>query len=221
MLTLAELERVARGGAPPPLSQEARARLVRGRETVEKMVAEGTVVYGVTTGFGDLSSVRIDAADSAQLQLNLVRSHAIGVGEPLPAEVVRGMLLLLANSLSKGHSGVRPEVVELLLGLLERGVLPVVPSRGSVGASGDLAPLAHVAILLCGEGLATVGGETLDGGAALRRAGLVPVDLAAKEGLALINGTHLMADGTLALRDARRILDAAIVTSALSLEAFM
>jgi histidine ammonia-lyase len=221
-LTLAELERVARGGAPAPLKSAARARLVRGRETVDAMVAEGTVVYGVTTGFGDLSSVRIDAADAAQLQLNLVRSHAIGVGEPLPAEVVRGMLLLLANSLSKGHSGVRPELVELLLGLLERDVLPVVPSRGSVGASGDLAPLAHVAVVLCGEGEATVGGKRLDGGEALRSAGLEPIKLAAKEGLALINGTHLMAAcGALALRDARRLLDAAIVTAALSLEAFM
>jgi len=186
------------------------------------MVAEGAVVYGVTTGFGDLSSVRIDAADAAQLQLNLVRSHAIGVGEALPAEVVRGMLLLLVNSLSKGHSGVRPELVALLLGLLERNVLPVVPSRGSVGSSGDLAPLAHVAVVLCGEGRATYGGEELDGGEALRRAGLAPIELAAKEGLALINGTHLMAAcGSLALRDARRLLDAAIVTAALSLEAFM
>jgi histidine ammonia-lyase len=221
-LTLAELERVARGGAPAPLSAEAGARLVRGRTTVDAMVAEGTVVYGVTTGFGDLSSVRIDAADAAQLQLNLVRSHAIGVGEPLPGEVVRGMLLLLANSLAKGHSGVRPELVELLLALLAHDVLPVVPSRGSVGASGDLAPLAHIAVVLCGEGRATVGGEELDGGEALLRAGLAPVRLAAKEGLALINGTHLMAAcGALALRDARRVLDAAIVTAALSLEAFM
>jgi histidine ammonia-lyase len=221
-LTLAELERVARGGAPAPLGGEARARLARGRETVDAMVADGAVVYGVTTGFGDLSSVRIDAADAAQLQLNLVRSHAIGVGEALPAEIVRGMLLLLVNSLSKGHSGVRPELVALLLGLLERDVLPVVPSRGSVGASGDLAPLAHVAVVLCGEGRATQGGEELDGGEALRRAGLVPLELAAKEGLALINGTHLMtACGGLALCDARRLLDASIVTSALSLEAFM
>ena len=221
-LTLAELERVARGGAPAPLSDESRARLARGRETVDAMVAEGAVVYGVTTGFGDLSSVRIDAADAAQLQLNLVRSHAIGVGEPLPPEVVRGMLLLLVNSLSKGHSGVRPELVALLLGLLERDVLPVVPSRGSVGASGDLAPLAHVAVVLCGEGRATHDGEELDGAEALRRAGLAPIELAAKEGLALINGTHLMAAcGSLALRDARRLLDAAIVTAALSLEAFM
>ncbi len=155
-LSLSELERVARGGAlARARGRGERERLVRGRETVDAMVAEGAVVYGVTTGFGDLSSVRIDAADAAQLQLNLVRSHAIGVGEPLPAEVVRGMLLLLANSLSKGHSGVRPELVELLLELLERDVLPVVPSRGSVGASGDLAPLAHVAVVLCGEGEAT------------------------------------------------------------------
>jgi histidine ammonia-lyase len=221
-LSLHELERVARRGASPVLTDDQRARLVRGRETVDAMVAEGAVVYGVTTGFGDLSSVRIDAADAAQLQLNLVRSHAIGVGEPLPGEIVRGMVLLLANSLSKGHSGVRPELVELLLDLLRHDVLPVVPSRGSVGASGDLAPLAHIAVVLCGEGRATYGGTELDGGEALRRAGLAPIELAAKEGLALINGTHLMAAcGGLALRDARRIHDAAVVTSALSLEAFM
>jgi histidine ammonia-lyase len=222
LLTLAELERVARGGAPAPLSDDSLARVARGRATVDAMVADGTVVYGVTTGFGDLSSVRIEAADAAQLQLNLVRSHAIGVGEPLPGETVRGMLLLLVNSLSRGHSGVRPELVTLLAGLLERDVLPVVPSRGSVGASGDLAPLAHVAIVLCGEGTARFAGEELDGGEALRRAGLAPIELAAKEGLALINGTHLMAAcGALALRDARRLLDAAVVTAALSLEAFM
>jgi histidine ammonia-lyase len=221
-LSLHELERVARGGDAPALSDGQRALLVRGRDKVDAMVDEGAVVYGVTTGFGDLSSVRIDAADAAQLQLNLVRSHAIGVGEALPGEVVRGMLLLLANSLSKGHSGVRPELVELLLDLLRHDLLPVVPSRGSVGASGDLAPLAHIAIVLCGEGRATYGGTELDGGEALRRAGLSPIELAAKEGLALINGTHLMAAcGGLALRDARRILDAAVVTAALSLEAFM
>ena len=222
LLTLAELERVARGGAPAPLSFEAGARLARGRETVDAMVAEGTVVYGVTTGFGDLSSVRIDAADAAQLQLNLVRSHAIGVGEPLPGEVVRGMLLLLANSLSKGHSGVRPELVALLLAPA-RARRPAGRAEPRLGRRlGDLAPLAHVAVVLCGEGEATFAGERLPGGEALRRAGLAPVELAAKEGLALINGTHLMAAcGALALRDARRLLDAAIVTAALSLEAFM
>ncbi len=188
---------------------------------VETALGEGRVVYGVTTGFGQLSSVRIDAADAAALQVNLLRSHAVGSGEPLDAEVVRGMLLLLASSLRRGHSGVRPEVVELLLALLEHDVVPVIPSRGSVGSSGDLAPLAHLALVLIGEGEATVGGERLPGGAALARAGLEPVSLAAKEGLALINGTHLMAAaGGLAIRDAERVLDAAVVAVALSLEAF-
>ena len=171
---------------------------------VETALGEGRVVYGVTTGFGQLSSVRIDAADAAALQVNLLRSHAVGSGEPLDAEIVRGMVLLLASSLRRGHSGVRPEVVELLLALLEHDVVPVIPSRGSVGSSGDLAPLAHLALVLIGEGEATVGGERLPGGAALARAGLEPVSLAAKEGLALINGTHLMAAaGGLAIRDAR------------------
>jgi histidine ammonia-lyase len=176
----------------------------------------------VSTGFGQLSSVHIDAADAAQLQVNLLRSHAIGSGEPLDAEVVRGMLLLLASSLRRGYSGVRVELVELLLGLLERDVVPVIPRRGSVGSSGDLAPLAHLGLVLIGEGEALVGGERLPGAAALARAGLSPVTLQAKEGLALINGTHLMAAaGGLALRDARRVLDAAVVAMALSLEAFM
>ena len=184
-------------------------------------MGDGEVVYGVTTGFGQLSSVRIDAADAAQLQVNLLRSHAVGSGEPLAPEIVRGMLLALAASLRRGHSGVRVELVELLLALLERDVTPVIPSRGSVGSSGDLAPLAHLALVLIGEGEATAGGERRPGGAALAHAGLEPVTLAAKEGLALINGTHLMAAaGALALREAERVLAAAIVAVALSLEAF-
>jgi histidine ammonia-lyase len=220
--TLEELEAVARGGAPPPLDARDRERIAAGRAVVEEAVRTGRVVYGVTTGFGQLSSVRIDASDAAQLQVNLLRSHAVGSGEPLDAEVVRGMVLLLAASLERGHSGVRAEVVELLLALLERNVVPVVPSRGSVGSSGDLAPLAHLGLVLIGEGEAVVGGERMPGHAALARAGLAPVTLVAKEGLALINGTHLMAAaGGLALRDARRILDAAVVAVALSLEAFM
>src|SRR3954469_20128375 len=174
------------------------------------MVTDGRVVYGVTTGFGQLSSVRIDAADAAQLQVNLLRSHAVGSGEPLDAEVVRGMVLLLASSLRRGHSGVRAEVVELLLALLERGVVPVVPSRGSVGSSGDLAPLAHLGLVLIGEGEALVEGEPLGGRGAPARRGLTPVTLGPKEGLAIINGTHLMAAaGGLAIRDAQRLLDAA------------
>jgi histidine ammonia-lyase len=219
--TLAELEAVARGASPAPLGADDRDRIEAGRAVVETALGEGRVVYGVTTGFGQLSSVRIDAADAAALQVNLLRSHAVGSGEPLDAEIVRGMVLLLASSLRRGHSGVRPEVVELLLALLEHDVVPVIPSRGSVGSSGDLAPLAHLALVLIGEGEATVGGERLPGGAALARAGLEPVSLAAKEGLALINGTHLMAAaGGLAIRDAERVLDGAVVAVALSLEAF-
>jgi len=221
MPTLDELEAVARGAAPAPLDAADRERIAAGRAVVEAALATGRVVYGVSTGFGQLSSVRIDAADAAQLQVNLLRSHAIGSGEPLEREIVRGMLLALASSLRRGHSGVRIEVVELLLALLERDVAPVIPRRGSVGSSGDLAPLAHLGLVLIGEGEAFAGGERMPGGAALARAGLAPVALAAKEGLALINGTHLMAAaGGLALRDARRVLDAAVVAVALSLEAF-
>jgi histidine ammonia-lyase len=221
MPTLAQLEAVARGGPPPPLEPADRERIAVGRATVEDALASGDVVYGVSTGFGQLSSVRIDAVDAAQLQVNLLRSHAVGSGDPLDAEIVRGMALLLASSLQRGHSGVRVELVELLLALLDHDVVPVVPSRGSVGSSGDLAPLAHLALVLIGEGEAMLGGERLPGAAALERAGLAPVALEAKEGLALINGTHLMAAaGGLALRDARRVLDAAVVAVALSLEAF-
>jgi histidine ammonia-lyase len=221
MPTLQELERVARGGAPASLTAEDRARIGASRAVVDDALASGNAVYGVTTGIGNLASVRIGADDAAALQLNLVRSHAVGAGPPLPREVVRGMLALLIASLRRGHSGVREEVVELLVAMLEAGVVPVVPAKGSVGSSGDLAPLAHIALVLVGEGEAELGGERLDGAGALKRAGLAPVALAPKEGLALINGTHLMAAaGALAVRDARRLLDAAVVALALSLEAF-
>jgi histidine ammonia-lyase len=178
-------------------------------------------VYGVNTGFGDLVTVSIAAADAAQLQLNLLRSHAVGAGEPLAEEIVRGMMFLLANSLRRGRSGVRVEVVEQLVEMLEHHVTPVVPSRGSVGSSGDLAPLAHLSLVLIGEGQATYRGNCLQGAEALRRADLEPIALEAKEGLALINGTHLMAAaGGLAVLAARRVVDAAVVAVALSLEAF-
>ena len=221
MTTLAELEAVARGAPAPPLDAGDRARIEAGRAVVEAALAEGRMIYGVTTGFGQLASVRIDARDTADLQLNLLRSHAVGSGPPLDPDVVRGMLFLLAGSLRRGHSGVRVELVELLLALLDRGVLPVIPSRGSVGASGDLAPLAHLGLVLVGEGEATVGGERLSGDRALARVGLEPLVLEAKEGLALINGTHLMAAaGGLAVREAQRLVEAATVAVALSLEAF-
>jgi histidine ammonia-lyase len=221
MATLAELEQVARGGGAPPLPEADRARIAAAREVVDRAIAENRNVYGVTTGFGHLAQVHIDPADAAQLQLNLVRSHAVGSGDPLPDEVVRGMLFLLAGSLARGHSGVRADVVELVLALLERDVIPVIPSRGSVGSSGDLAPLAHLALVLVGEGEARHEDAVLPGADALRRAGLQPITLTPKEGLALINGTHLMAAaGGLAVRDAQRIVDAATVACALSLEAF-
>ncbi len=221
MPTLEQLEAVARGASPPPLDAGDRERVAAGRAVVEAAVEAGTAIYGVTTGFGQLESMRIARSDAARLQVNLLRSHAVGSGPPLPEEVVRGMLLLLASSLRRGHSGVRAELVELVLSLLDRGVTPLIPSKGSVGSSGDLAPLAHLGLVLIGEGEATYEGESLPGGEALARAGLEPVTLSAKEGLAIINGTHLLASaGGLALRDAGRLLDAAVVAVALSLEAF-
>ena len=220
-LTLARLEAVARGAAPPGLDEVARERIRAAREVVEDAVARGEAVYGVTTGIGELASVRIAPADAERLQLNLLRSHAVGSGEPLPEEVVRAMMLLLAASLARGHSGVRTELVELLLACLERGLNPVVPSRGSVGSSGDLAPLAHLGLVLVGEGEAVFEGERMSGAEALRAAGLGPLRLTAKEGLALINGTHLMAAvGALAVTDADRVIKVATIACALSLEAF-
>jgi histidine ammonia-lyase len=220
--TLELLEAVARGTQPaPPLDAADRERIARARAVIDDALAHGDLIYGVTTGFGQLASVRIASNDAAQLQVNLVRSHAVGAGEPLARDVVRGMMLLLAASLRRGHSGVRVEVVELLHAMLEHDVVPVIPSKGSVGSSGDLAPLAHLALVLIGEGEATYGGDRLQGGEALGRAFLAPIELSAKEGLALINGTHLMASaGGLAVREAQRLLDASVVATALSLEAF-
>ena len=221
MSALQELEAIARGATPAPLGDADRARIAAGRAVVEQALDHGEVVYGITTGFGNLSSVRIPAEDADRLQVNLLRSHAVGAGPPLATEVVRGMLAALAASLRRGHSGVRSEVVDLLLALLARDITPMIPSKGSVGSSGDLAPLAHLGLVLIGEGEAEVAGERLPGAAALERAGLQPLRLSAKEGLALINGTHLMAAaGALALVDAERLVEAATVAVALSLEAF-
>src|SRR5829696_7961708 len=146
MPSLEELEAVARGAQPARLTDDDRRRIAAGRAVVDEALESGAAVYGVTTGFGQLESVRIAPADAAQLQVNLLRSHAVGSGPPLTAEIVRGMLLLLASSLRKGHSGVRIDVVELVLGLLDKHVTPVIPSKGSVGSSGDLAPLAHLGL---------------------------------------------------------------------------
>src|SRR5580765_7665623 len=195
--------------------------MLAAREVVQNAVHGATEhTYGVNTGFGRFVSKSIPEELTQELQLRLLRSHACGVGDAYPDEVVRAALLLRANALAKGNSGARVETVELLLALLERGVLPVVPSRGSVGASGDLAPLAHLALPLVGEGEAWVGGERLSGADALARVGLEPVRLAAKEGLSLINGTQFMAAfGALGLMRARRLTKAADIACAQSVEA--
>ena len=222
-LTRAEVVAVARSEAEVAIGEHARGSIAAAAALIARVAGEGQAVYGVTTGFGSLESVRIPDDQLSELQVNIVRSHAVGVGEPLPVEVVRGMLLLLAASLSRGHSGVRVEIVEALVELLNAGVTPVVPSRGSVGASGDLAPLAHLALVLIGEGEAfTPAGERIDGAAALRLVGVEPIALGPKEGLALLNGTHLMAAiGALALTEAEHLFDAAQVAAAMSVDALL
>jgi histidine ammonia-lyase len=202
------------------LDPRARRAMQRSRALVEKMIREKKVVYGVTTGFGSLSTEHIAPAQARQLQVNLVRSHACGVGEPLEEVETRALLLLRANALARGLSGVRPRVVELLCDFLNRGVHPVVPSRGSVGASGDLAPLAHVALALVGEGEVVFRGRRMRAAAALKAIGRKPLALAAKEGLGLVNGTQAMlALALLALRQAEILVDTADVAGVLSLDA--
>ncbi|MBX5449955.1 histidine ammonia-lyase [Thermogemmatispora sp.] len=221
-LTPAEVIAVARHQAPVRLGPEAEMRIQRARTLIERIVAEDRKVYGVTTGFGHLSRVRIRHEQVLDLQYNLLRSHAAGLGEPLDEATTRAMMLLLAASLARGHSGVRVEVVRLLIDLLNAQLHPIVPSRGSVGASGDLAPLAHLALVLVGEGEAWYRGRRLPGAQALAEAGLQPLRLEAKEGLALINGTHLMeASAILSLEDAWTLLHTAEVACALSIEALM
>ena len=202
------------------LAPEARERVQRARTLVERMVAQGVPVYGVTTGFGHLASVSVGADDAAALQTNLVRTHAAGVGPPLAREVVRGMMLLRANTLAKGYSGIRPVVLERFLAFLNSGLTPQVPAQGSVGASGDLAPLAHLALAIIGEGRSELDGELRPTRENLERLGLEPLTLTAKEGLALTNGTQMMAAiGVLALREGRDLLRAANLTGALTLQA--
>jgi histidine ammonia-lyase len=211
---------VARGGRAVCIGPEAVQRLQASRAEVERQLASGEAIYGVNTGFGSLSKVRIEPQGVREVQRNLIRSHAAGVGDPLPPEVVRAMLLILAASLSRGHSGVRVEVVQRIVDLLNHGVTPVVPSRGSVGASGDLAPLAHGALVLIGEGEATVGGRTMNGGDALRTTSLQPVVLEAKEGLALINGTHLMtAIASMGLHHVALLQSATLAAAAMAIDA--
>ncbi len=216
----AEVEGVARGGVSVRLGGRARAAVARSRRLLETVLSDGEAHYGINTGFGSFARERISSQDLQSLQRNLIRSHAAGVGAPLEREIVRGMMLCLVGSLSRGMSGIRPVVVEALVRMLNAGVTPMVPETGSVGASGDLAPLAHVALVLIGEGEAEIGGRVMSGAGALKKAGIKPVTLAAKEGLALINGTHLMAaQASLFVRDFERLFDAVLVAAAMSIDA--
>jgi histidine ammonia-lyase len=219
-LDLASFRRAVIEREPCELTSEAIERIGRARAVIEDLLSRGGAHYGINTGFGNLSRVRIDEGDTSTLQQRLLVSHAAGVGEPLPAEVVRGMLLLRANTLARGHSGVRPAIVLRLLDLLNADLLPVVPSRGSVGASGDLAPLAHLALPLIGLGRLAVGGRVEESAGALRAAGLEPLALEAKEGLALINGTQAMTSLlALAVLESRRLARIADLVGALSADA--
>jgi histidine ammonia-lyase len=221
-LTIADVEAVARGGARVALDTHARDRMQEARDVIDALVRRGEVVYGVTTGFGDLATTFIPPGDAARLQANLIASHAAGVGRPFPREVVRAMLLLRANTLALGHSGCRPLVVDRICELLARDIHPVVPEQGSVGASGDLAPLAHLALPLIGRGEVEVGGRVMPAMDALRDAGLEPLTLEPKEGLALLNGTQLMsALGALIAADGERLLRTASVAAAMSVEALL
>src|SRR5438477_631552 len=218
-LSLEEIAAVAHGYEPVQIAASARLRVLASRKVVDDIVTRDAVVYGVNTGFGKLADVRIPRAEIGALQLNLVRSHACGIGLPLSEPEVRTMMLLRANVLALGFSGIRPEVIELLCEMLNQRVHPVVPEKGSVGASGDLAPLAHLALNLIGEGEAFFAGNRMDSGEALKGAKLKPVKLEAKEGLALLNGTQAMhAVGGLSISRAKRLASIADVAGAMTLE---
>lgn len=219
-LSLEQIVEVARGAEGVVLSPRAHERVLESRRVVEGITESGRVVYGVNTGFGKLADITIAPSELRELQLNLVRSHACGVGPALSEAETRAMLLLRANVLALGYSGARPLIIEMLMMMLEHGVHPVIPEKGSVGASGDLAPLAHLALTVIGEGEAVYKGERMASAEALKRAGLEPVELEAKEGLALLNGTQAMgAVGSLALHRAVALTHAADVAGAMTLEA--
>jgi len=219
-LTFAQLYRVSIHHEKVALAPAAVERMKASRAVVDRLVASGETAYGINTGFGKLASVRISTEQVRQLQVNLVRSHACGVGTPLSVPETRAMMLLRANALAKGLSGIRPQTGETLCAMLNAGVHPMIPSQGSVGASGDLAPLAHLAQVVIGEGHAVHQGTTMPGAEAMRRAGITPVTLEAKEGLSLLNGTQgMLALLSLALRDAEILADTADVAAALSLDA--
>jgi histidine ammonia-lyase len=219
-LSLDDLRQVVYERRPVELADAARTKVVAAREVVEKLLLENRVAYAINTGVGKLSDVHIEPAQNRQLQVNLIRSHSAGVGEPLSQEETRAMMLLRANSLAKGFSGVRPEVIDLICAMLNNGVHPVVPSQGSVGASGDLSPLAHLALAMIGEGQVWDQSARSNGAEALKRAGIRPLVPEAKEAISLINGTQAMlAVGTLSLLAAETLAATADVLGAMSLDA--
>ena len=219
-LDLADVVAVARGREPVRLAPAAAKRVDASRRALEKVVAKGALAYGIKTGFGELANVAISDADVRALQINLLRSHAVGQGPPLRQDEVRAALLLRANTLAMGYSGVRRILVTRLLQLLDRGVHPVIPSRGSLGASGDLAPLAHLGLVLVGEGEAEIDGRVLPGDKALAQADLEPLVLQSKEGLAIVNGTSVMAGvGALLVHDGLRLVKDAQIAASMSFEA--
>ena len=221
-LSLPDIASVAFGSDTVRISPSVHARIKASRAVIDRIVANDVVAYGVSTGFGKLSDVRVSRADLGDLQLNLVRSHACGIGAPLPEPEVRAMMLLRANVLTLGFSGIRLEIIELLSEMLNRRIHPVIPEKGSVGASGDLAPLAHLSLSLIGEGEAYLDGKRMPSADALRARELKPVNLAAKEGLALLNGTQGMHGvGGLALFRAKRLVRVADVAGAMTLEGLM
>ena len=221
-LSIAVISEILKNKPRVVLTESAKQTINRGRRTIEDIVSSGRVVYGVNTGFGKFSDVRISDDQLEILQENLVRSHACGVGEPFPADIAKVMLLLKANGLAKGYSGVRLEIVETLLAMFNADVLPVIPQQGSVGSSGDLAPLAHLTLVLMGEGEAWFQGQRLPGGEAMKRAGIKPVRLRSKEGLAVLNGTQTMtATAVVNLIRAKNCMEAAEICGAMSMEVLL
>jgi histidine ammonia-lyase len=219
-LTIEDVVKVARYNESVKLDNSVISRIQSSRDVVEAAILEERVVYGVNTGFGELAHVSINKEDLARLQVNLIRSHSVGVGPPFSREVVRGIMLLRANALAKGYSGIRLEIIETLLEMLNKDVIPHIPQQGSVGSSGDLTPLAHMALVLIGEGKAYYNGKLIRGRDALKKAGIKPVVLQAKEGVALINGTQPMsAVGVLTVFDALRLITDASIAASMSLEA--
>jgi len=219
-LTIEDVIAVARNNARVKITREAKRKVQKSRQVLERLIKQKKTIYGVTTGFGALGNISVPWKNVKQLQTNLIRSHCAGVGEATDKDATRAMMLLRANTLTKGNSGIRLETLETLIHMLNKGVHPVIPEKGSVGASGDLAPLSHMTLVITGEGQAEHNGKTMSGKEAMREAGIRPVELDFKEGVALNNGTQFMtAIGALAVHDAERLVETAEIATAMSLEA--